>query len=95
MAVHGTGTPLGDPIEVGALQQALTGKASRRHDTSQHLTIGSVKACFGHTEGTAGLTGTYCPQSEQFTLAEASDWLLLIVNIALLCVLFSAPMQFA
>lgn len=62
VAVHGTGTPLGDPIEVGALAQALTVKgglppAGTGRPASLALTLGSVKACFGHTEGAAGLTG--------------------------------------
>ena len=37
IAVHGTGTPLGDPIEIGALAAAL---ASR---SALGLSIGSVK----------------------------------------------------
>ena len=49
LSVHGTGTALGDPIEVGALAQALPGAAA--------LSLASVKSCFGHTEGAAGLTG--------------------------------------
>lgn len=55
VAVHGTGTPLGDPIEMGALGQA----ASRLglHDSGP-LAVGSVKSCYGHTEGCAGLTGS-------------------------------------
>lgn len=54
VAVHGTGTPLGDPIEMGALGQALScALGSRAHQ----LTVGSVKSCFNHTEGAAGLTG--------------------------------------
>ena len=54
VAVHGTGTPLGDPIEVNALGAALgSGAGSRR----SHVAIGAVKSCYGHTEGTAGLTG--------------------------------------
>ncbi len=54
VAVHGTGTPLGDPIEVNALGAALgSGTDSRR----SHVAIGAVKSCYGHTEGTAGLTG--------------------------------------
>lgn len=62
VAVHGTGTPLGDPIEVGALAQALSVKgglppAGDGGHASLALTLGSVKACFGHTEGAAGLTG--------------------------------------
>ena len=47
------GTPLGDPIEVGALGQALQGKAA----APRTIAMGSVKSVFGHTEGAAGLTG--------------------------------------
>ena len=54
MSVHGTGTPLGDPIELGALGQALSCRGAAQ---AGRLTIGSVKSCYGHTEGTAGLTG--------------------------------------
>ena len=53
VALHGTGTPLGDPIEVNALGQALTGA----QQSSRPLAVGSVKSCYGHTEGAAGLTG--------------------------------------
>ena len=52
VSVHGTGTALGDPIEVGALAQALPGST-----WAAPLTLVSNKSCFGHTEGTAGLTG--------------------------------------
>lgn len=59
VAVHGTGTPLGDPIEMGALGQALSGRSSAPASASalRKLTVGSVKSCYGHTEGAAGLTG--------------------------------------
>lgn len=54
MAVHGTGTPLGDPIEMGALGQALACPGvQKRHS----IALGSIKSCYGHTEGAAGLTG--------------------------------------
>ena len=53
VAVHGTGTPLGDPIEVGALGQAARGGGS----STAPLALASVKSCYGHTEGAAGLTG--------------------------------------
>lgn len=48
-----TGTPLGDPIEVGALAVALGGHSA----AARVLSLVSVKSCYGHTEGTAGLTG--------------------------------------
>ena len=49
VSVHGTGTPLGDPIEVGALGQGLGGSATRLP-----LAVLSNKSTFGHTEGAAG-----------------------------------------
>ncbi len=57
--MHGTGTPLGDPIEMGALGQALSARALPASSDSalRQLSIGSVKSCYGHTEGAAGLTG--------------------------------------
>ena len=53
VAIHGTGTPLGDPIEVNALSQPLASKTQ----PPRPLAMLSNKACYGHTEGTAGITG--------------------------------------
>eukprot|EP00951_Prasinocladus_malaysianus_P017343 scaffold136522_cov47-Prasinocladus_malaysianus.AAC.1 len=53
VAVHGTGTPLGDPIEIGALSHAA--ECGER----KWLAVGSVKSCYGHTEGAAGITGLW------------------------------------
>lgn len=50
---HGTGTGLGDPIELSAIG-ATFGEARKPGDP---LHVGSVKASIGHTEGTAGLAG--------------------------------------
>lgn len=47
---HGTGTSLGDPIEVEALA-----KAYKREGTTNPLWIGSVKANIGHLEAAAGM----------------------------------------
>ena len=47
---HGTGTSLGDPIEIGALQQVFGQR-------SQPLVVGSVKTNIGHTEAAAGIAG--------------------------------------
>jgi acyl transferase domain-containing protein len=50
---HGTGTPLGDPIELQALAAVFDGSRAGRGK----LPIGSVKANVGHTEAAAGLCG--------------------------------------
>ena len=59
ISVHGTGTPLGDPIEVGALGQGLRFQrdSGAEHTRGHPLELVSNKSCFGHTEGAAGLTG--------------------------------------
>jgi|GEM_PF-2677171 len=48
---HGTGTPLGDPIEIGALKNVL-GK-----ERKYPLVVGTIKANIGHLEGAAGVMG--------------------------------------
>nr|AEU11006.1 NpnB [Nostoc sp. 152] len=53
LEAHGTGTSLGDPIEVGAMT-AVFGK-NRLKD--EPLTIGSVKTNIGHLEAAAGIAG--------------------------------------
>lgn len=47
---HGTGTPLGDPIEARALSKVLA-------HPSRRLWIGSAKTQLGHLEGAAGAVG--------------------------------------
>ncbi|HCA3587734.1 TPA: acyltransferase domain-containing protein [Salmonella enterica subsp. enterica serovar Java] len=48
---HGTGTYLGDPIEVKALTMAFA------NDKKQYCALGSIKSNVGHTDTTSGVTG--------------------------------------
>jgi phthiocerol/phenolphthiocerol synthesis type-I polyketide synthase E len=50
---HGTGTSLGDPIEIEALTLAFRA----RTDKKQFCAIGSVKGNIGHTDSAAGVAG--------------------------------------
>ncbi len=50
---HGTGTSLGDPIEVKALTNAYKSFTQRK----QYCAIGSVKANIGHLDAAAGIAG--------------------------------------
>ncbi|SEH40710.1 non-ribosomal peptide synthetase [Magnetospirillum fulvum] len=62
---HGTGTPLGDPVEINAL------KAAFRDTTGARIGIGSVKTNIGHLELAAGAAGLIkvLLQMEHATLA--------------------------
>jgi acyl transferase domain-containing protein/acyl carrier protein len=50
---HGTGTRVGDPVEVEALTRVL----SEGRSPDQRCILGSVKTNIGHTEGAAGIAG--------------------------------------
>ncbi|PCK08381.1 MAG: hypothetical protein COA42_09460 [Alteromonadaceae bacterium] len=62
---HGTGTPLGDPIEIHALKRAFSRLAKPPHSPNQTAPnqsavscgIGSVKTHIGHLEAAAGIAG--------------------------------------
>lgn len=50
---HGTGTLIGDPIEINGLTKAFASHTAKK----QYCAIGSVKTNIGHCEATAGLAG--------------------------------------
>ena len=50
---HGTGTKLGDPVEVNALKKAF----QQFTDKQELCGLGSAKAHIGHAEGAAGIAG--------------------------------------
>lgn len=83
---HGTGTQLGDPIELNALGQVFT-------DCAQPVFVGSVKANIGHLEEAAGLAGlikavlvlrhkVVPPQIQCKELSDKVDWSQLPLEVA-------------
>ena len=50
---HGTGTALGDPIEMGALAKVFASECT----SDAPLIVGSAKTNFGHLEAAAGIAG--------------------------------------
>ncbi|MDC0832900.1 SDR family oxidoreductase [Geitlerinema sp. CS-897] len=53
MEAHGTGTALGDPIEIAAMTQAFRAKTDRKG----FCRVGSVKTNVGHLDAAAGIAG--------------------------------------
>ncbi|KAL9608149.1 MAG: hypothetical protein Q9167_007001 [Letrouitia subvulpina] len=50
---HGTGTPVGDPIEARAIGAAF----ANQHGDNEPLYLGAVKSNIGHLEGASGVAG--------------------------------------
>ena len=50
---HGTGTKVGDPIEIEALSMAF----NSRFNKAQYCALGSIKGNIGHTDVAAGIAG--------------------------------------
>jgi phthiocerol/phenolphthiocerol synthesis type-I polyketide synthase C len=53
LEAHGTGTPVGDPIESRAIGEAL----GQQRPAGQPLPIGSIKSNIGHLEAASGVAG--------------------------------------
>ncbi len=57
---HGTGTPVGDPIEINGLKKAFQTLRDKHGITAlpkNYCGLGSVKSSVGHLEGAAGIAG--------------------------------------
>ncbi|MHB1946560.1 MAG: beta-ketoacyl synthase N-terminal-like domain-containing protein [Gammaproteobacteria bacterium] len=57
---HGTGTAIGDPIEINGLKKAFAQLAEEQHKTElpkHYCGLGAVKSNIGHLESAAGLAG--------------------------------------
>lgn len=57
---HGTGTALGDPIEINGLKtafQILSNMQNNSNDNKNYCAIGAVKTHIGHLESAAGIAG--------------------------------------
>ncbi|MEU8242628.1 SDR family NAD(P)-dependent oxidoreductase [Actinoplanes missouriensis] len=60
LQAHGTGTSLGDPVEIEGLKQAygrLYGERDLPVPEEPHVIVGSVKTTIGHLEAAAGIAG--------------------------------------
>ncbi|MYU24697.1 SDR family NAD(P)-dependent oxidoreductase [Streptomyces sp. SID8352] len=53
LEAHGTGTRLGDPVEIEGVRGALTGRPT----DAPPVVVGTAKAHLGHAEGAAGVIG--------------------------------------
>ena len=67
LEMHGTGTPLGDPIEVGAAATVLADAGSRQ--ASNGVGLSAVKNVRGHSEPAAGAVGMHHAMSRYVRLS--------------------------
>lgn len=54
---HGTGTPLGDPIEINSLKGAFLELKGEGETTQKHCGLGALKSNMGHAEPASGILG--------------------------------------
>jgi len=107
LQLHGTGTPLGDPVEVGAAMAVLRAPAGKSANRSQRtdghrpaLVLAACKPALGHMEPAAGAVGLVyalaaLEQMHQQPLLHLNEvWLLLTrlaVGVSLTCSIRAWP----
>ena len=57
LEAHGSGTPLGDAMEISAVQEVFGEKCTAREPRVGPLVVGSIKANIGHLGAAAGMAG--------------------------------------
>lgn len=57
LEMHGTGTPLGDPIEIGAASAVLASSVPANDTAVSALHLSALKSHMGHAEPAAGILG--------------------------------------
>jgi acyl transferase domain-containing protein/acyl-CoA synthetase (AMP-forming)/AMP-acid ligase II len=98
---HGTGTPLGDPVEVHALRQVLD-----RGVEGPTVWLGSAKAQIGHLEASAGVAGllraalvvsngSVPPQAQFRTPSARIDWNASRLRVPTEHIVWDAPRRIA
>lgn len=89
---HGTGTRLGDPVEMQALQEAFKSNKSAVHKRHSCM-IGSVKANIGHADSAAGIAGLLkiCKMIEHKTIPRQINYKELNAEININIENFSIP----
>lgn len=97
---HGTGTPLGDPIELGAINDVF----AESHTKDEPLLVGSVKTNLGHMEPVSGLvglikvvsqlrSGTIYPHLNLHTPSGRIPWATYPVSVSTECQPWEAPVR--
>ncbi|MDI5974353.1 SDR family oxidoreductase [Streptomyces sp. SL13] len=95
---HGTGTPLGDPIELGAINDVF----GASHTKEEPLVVGSAKTNLGHMEPASGIVGvvksvlqirssTIYPHLNFTTPSGRIPWQLYPVRVPTACEPWKAP----
>lgn len=57
LEAHGTGTPVGDRVEMQAIKQVFSNQANDHNSQKPWCAISSVKTMIGHTQAASGIAG--------------------------------------